>query len=219
MTTYSAISDSEIAVGAPLTNNLATKLRNNPLAIAEGDASAPEIDGSALTASSVPDSAMVNDPTAGRWSLVTSGSVSAANNISITGIATGYRELLFIVAEIYSNDNFGIYNIRMGDGSYSSVYAQLSTLYTDIRGLSGSELSTTDDSASAPYSMTCHVKGNGLTMWKNVTYSAVIQNSTTPLNNTWEGYVGVTTEIDQIQLRITSGTLAASGNYYLYGLV
>lgn len=43
MTTYSAIANSEIAVGAPITNSLMTKVRDNPLAIQEDDASAPTI--------------------------------------------------------------------------------------------------------------------------------------------------------------------------------
>ena len=43
MTTYSAITNSEIAVGAPVTNNLKTKERDNLLAIQENDASAPTI--------------------------------------------------------------------------------------------------------------------------------------------------------------------------------
>ncbi len=43
MTTYTAIANSEIAVGAPVTNNLMTKMRDNPLAIQENDASAPTV--------------------------------------------------------------------------------------------------------------------------------------------------------------------------------
>ena len=43
MTTYSAIANSEIAVGAPLTNSLMTKNRDNPLAMQENDVSAPTI--------------------------------------------------------------------------------------------------------------------------------------------------------------------------------
>lgn len=49
MTVYSAIANSEIAVGAPLTNNLATKWRDNHLAQGEGDPTAPEINGGAIT--------------------------------------------------------------------------------------------------------------------------------------------------------------------------
>lgn len=43
MTTYSAIANSEIAVGAPITNSLMTKVRDNPLAIQEHDGTAPTI--------------------------------------------------------------------------------------------------------------------------------------------------------------------------------
>lgn len=41
MTTYSAIADNEIDVDSPATTGLFTKLRDNPLAIQEGDATAP----------------------------------------------------------------------------------------------------------------------------------------------------------------------------------
>ncbi len=41
MTTFSGIANSEIAVGAPITNSLMTKNRDNPLAIQENDVSAP----------------------------------------------------------------------------------------------------------------------------------------------------------------------------------
>ena len=43
MTAYSAIANSEIAVGAPITNTLMTKVRDNPLAIQEDDATAPNV--------------------------------------------------------------------------------------------------------------------------------------------------------------------------------
>ena len=43
MSTYSAVANSEISVGAPITNNLKTKERDNLLAIQENDASAPTI--------------------------------------------------------------------------------------------------------------------------------------------------------------------------------
>lgn len=43
MTAYAAIANSEIAVGAPLTNSLMTKVRDNPLAIQENDVTAPEV--------------------------------------------------------------------------------------------------------------------------------------------------------------------------------
>lgn len=43
MTTYSAIADSEIDTDSPLTTSLMTKMRDNPLSMAQGDASSPRI--------------------------------------------------------------------------------------------------------------------------------------------------------------------------------
>ena len=48
MTTYTAIPDSDIDPESPGTTTLFTRLRDNPLAIAEGDATAPDIAYSAL---------------------------------------------------------------------------------------------------------------------------------------------------------------------------
>jgi hypothetical protein len=53
MTTYTAIADSEIDPESPGIASLFTRLRDNPLAIAEGDATAPSISYSALTAFTV----------------------------------------------------------------------------------------------------------------------------------------------------------------------
>jgi len=50
MTTYVAIADGEIQVDKPVTQILLTKIRDNPLAIQEGDASAPKIALPAITA-------------------------------------------------------------------------------------------------------------------------------------------------------------------------
>ena len=43
MTTYNTILDAEIAIDKPLTSTLATKIRDNPLAIQQGDVSAPRL--------------------------------------------------------------------------------------------------------------------------------------------------------------------------------
>lgn len=43
MTTYNAIADSAVDLASPVTINLATYLRDNPLALAEGDSSAPTL--------------------------------------------------------------------------------------------------------------------------------------------------------------------------------
>jgi hypothetical protein len=48
MTTYTAITDAEIDQDSPLTETLATKWRDNPIAITEGAAGAPRIVAGAL---------------------------------------------------------------------------------------------------------------------------------------------------------------------------
>ena len=51
MTTYRAIADSELTIDAPITTQLVTALRDNPIAIAEGDSSAPTTARSGQTSS------------------------------------------------------------------------------------------------------------------------------------------------------------------------
>lgn len=48
MTNYNAIADAEIDPGSPITTSLVERLRDNPIAIAEGAAGAPRVDLSAL---------------------------------------------------------------------------------------------------------------------------------------------------------------------------
>jgi hypothetical protein len=48
MTTYTAITDTEIAPGKPVTESLIRRLRDNILAIIQGDASAPKVSNSAM---------------------------------------------------------------------------------------------------------------------------------------------------------------------------
>jgi hypothetical protein len=50
MTTFTTIGTGSLAVGKPLTSALAIALRDNPIAIAEGDATAPRIEWAALGA-------------------------------------------------------------------------------------------------------------------------------------------------------------------------
>ena len=50
MTTFTTIGTGSLAVGKPLTSALAIALRDNPIAIAEGDATAPKLQFAALDA-------------------------------------------------------------------------------------------------------------------------------------------------------------------------
>ena len=53
MTTYTAIADTDIDVGSPITTGLMTKLRDNPIAITEGSSGAPNIQTAAIANSAV----------------------------------------------------------------------------------------------------------------------------------------------------------------------
>ena len=51
MTTYTAIANSEIDPDSPITTGLMTKIRDNPIALAEGASGAPAVDVEAITGS------------------------------------------------------------------------------------------------------------------------------------------------------------------------
>jgi hypothetical protein len=53
MTTYAAITDAETNPDAPITSSMLKRFRDNPLAIAEGDATAPKVSAKAFAVTSV----------------------------------------------------------------------------------------------------------------------------------------------------------------------
>jgi len=93
MSTYSAVANSEIAVGAPITNNLKTKERDNLLAIQENDATAPTIAYATLA-----------------------GTVSSlgADTVGQSEVKTTYQEVSISV----SLSGTGIYNFTASGGVY-----------------------------------------------------------------------------------------------------
>lgn len=58
---YSAIPDSEIQVGAPLTNNLLVKIRDNPIGIANGDSGAPNVQSAGISNGAVTNAKLGTD--------------------------------------------------------------------------------------------------------------------------------------------------------------
>jgi len=112
MTAYSAIANSEIAVGAPLTNSLMTKVRDNPLAIQENDATAPEV-AYATTAGTVtgPGASMV---------LISTATASASATIDFTGIDNTYkRYIYYYTGAIPATDSSYLYLRTSTDGGTS----------------------------------------------------------------------------------------------------
>jgi len=128
MTAYSAIADSEIDPESPGTASLFTKLRNNPLAIAEGDATAPEIDGQAITTNTIPGASIIdNGITASK--LPTPATGSYRQDQSNDGGTTNSTSLVK-VGEIYC-PRAGTYNVRMnlnfsgGKGGGTTGYGRI----------------------------------------------------------------------------------------------
>ena len=99
MTTYSAIANSEIAVGAPITNSLMTKIRDNPLAIQENDASAPTIAYAAtIGANGVTDSSI-------NWENVAEANIGLLASGGTWTIPAGMYQYIWIDASAPSSEN------------------------------------------------------------------------------------------------------------------
>ena len=88
MPTYTTIPDSTIAPEAPVTSELMTLLRDNPIATTEGDTGAPRVKGRALDV--VLNNAVVNIPqssSSGTTVLITNTDLTNLSYVMITGFA------------------------------------------------------------------------------------------------------------------------------------
>ena len=119
MTAYSAIANSEIAVGAPITNSLMTKVRDNPLAIQENDATAPTValatnitsQGALATLNSV-DSAQIDTDAVGHDELDTAIGSTGTQNVATSATWT---------------PSAGWYNFLITTTGTGVIYTRLST--------------------------------------------------------------------------------------------
>lgn len=108
MTTYTAIASTEVDADSPLTDTLMTRLRDNPLAIAEGASEAPYIQ----TAWHPYNSVVVGDAFTGRlWDFATNGAVI---DVVTPYFLAGYE-----------------YRMRMHGLTASSVATLVAQFYTD----------------------------------------------------------------------------------------
>ena len=80
MTTYTAISNSDIDAESIVDENLMTLMRDNPIAITEGAGGAPKIQTAAIAAAAIGRSEIANSTTTAAGSLVTLGTVYLALN-------------------------------------------------------------------------------------------------------------------------------------------
>lgn len=88
MTAYSAIADSEKDPESPFTATLATKYRDNPIAISEGSAGAPKI-------------ARIARTDVGRLVYISKATLSATTSAIFTDLDSTYDSYLFIVKGLY----------------------------------------------------------------------------------------------------------------------
>ena len=105
MTTYTAIANSEVDTDSPITESLMTRLRDNPLAQAEGSAGAPKIASAAFSDNTLAAAKLVNA------SVTLTTQHSKPNVRSSWSATTG---AVIIPA--------GIYNISMIHGGVGEVY-------------------------------------------------------------------------------------------------
>lgn len=89
MSTFTVIPDTDLDANSPITENIMLALRDNPLAIQQGDASAPRIQKEALGPESV-GSYLINtsqDTTKGTLSATQTGSLTTVyTNVTVTGL-------------------------------------------------------------------------------------------------------------------------------------
>jgi len=85
LTTYTTIANTEIDQDSPVTQPLMTALRDNPLAIAEGDASAPDIGGAVAALAYGGIGTYVWATRTGTTTDVTGGSTVAGSTLIPTG--------------------------------------------------------------------------------------------------------------------------------------
>ena len=137
MTTYRAISDTEVAVDAPLTQQLMQALKDNEVAVREGDATAPRIDHRAIV-----------EPTVGNFRVFGGTATNGSLEISdATADATGQTHTILRTGTY----RFHIHYFKdTGSGSMRVIlYKNGSVVHTTGSiGSSTSDTSTKEESFS-----------------------------------------------------------------------
>lgn len=137
MTAYSAIADSDIDPESPITTGLMTKLRDNPIAIAEGSSGAPTVD-NAIGAN---------------WPAIATATASGSATIEFSGLDGSYDRYILEIYAIepatsgtdlllqFSDDGGSTWIATEYGSDYNGTQA---TAATSIKLLEGLETSTHD---------------------------------------------------------------------------
>lgn len=136
MTTYRAISDTEVAVDAPLTQQLMQALKDNEIAVREGDASAPRIDHRAIV-----------EPVVGDFRVY--GGTSTYGNLEISGKSAS------AVGSTHTILRKGTYRFQIRYFKAQTVGSMRATLYQNnaVVHTTGTIGSTTADTSTKELAM------------------------------------------------------------------
>lgn len=133
MTTYTTITNAEVDQDSPVTQPLMTALRDNPLAIAEGDATAPGVQIAALK--------------------IAAGTTVRISNDTEQQTVTSVPAIAFDTTRFFQPGTFNLYF------EYRHVYGQTITVRVYINGALTSTFQTTSTSyvsVSQDYNMTIY---------------------------------------------------------------
>ena len=126
MTTYSAVANTEIAVGAPITNSLMTKLRDNPIAITEGATGAPLIQLAAMGAGSVGNSQLITGAVHTAELSTGGGTTSTGAGTTITASMTGGRYVFW--PQVYNTGGTTYFGTSTSGNIFTTSASYVSTV-------------------------------------------------------------------------------------------
>ncbi len=236
MSTYSAIANSEIAVNAPVTNALMTKIRDNPLAIQQGDATASgqRIQTNAYADLSVTSVKMANgvfteaklDATIGAWIELQAISASGIQYASFTGISSTYDiyKLVFWGVNSVNNNNIimqmGISSGFLASG-YNYFYNDKATDGTSGAGnITGSSLLNIKliniSFAGSKYAGEINFLSPSSADRTVLNWDVTADKTSITYQAKGFGVNSTTSAMDRIRVGITAGTM--SGEFRLYGM-
>lgn len=215
MTSYAAIADSDVDPESPGNTTLFTRLRDNPLAIQENDATAPDVVGASLVK-------------------IATATASASTNIPFTGLDNTYATYILVGEDILPSDTTSItLEIQVSDDNGSTYkttgYDAISTLMTSTGNAHSFDetatsmwVATPNLHTTIPSGFTARLSGIG----ENVRPKASVTSFGQITGGAGGAYIFKEELISQYDTSITtdairiqfSGANITSGTFKLYGL-
>ena len=220
MTTYASITNSEVASGAPGTQSLFERLRDNPLATIEGDVTAPDILGKAGASVKLLETAVAsNDATVDL----------------ITGIDSTYDQYVIRITDYQPVTDGSLMRMRVSSDTGSSFITDANYTYAG-RSTNATATETDTNSTGDTAFEVSGSQGVGSASAESMDMTIIMRNpssSSKYISFTWEGSfrnsTGVlhyfrgagsyaaTTAMDAIRIFQSTGNIL-TGNFALYGI-